>query len=94
MKLVGLTNLRRKSGDARRAATTGLSKDSSVRVLEKQHEDPNMLWISRSQPNTWALCGADYSLNAFRFGPGGHFSQRHIARPVFTAPPPLAFSCR
>ena len=33
MKLVDLTNFRRKSGDARRAATTGFSKDSSVRVL-------------------------------------------------------------
>jgi hypothetical protein len=69
MKLVDLTNFRRKSGGARRAATTGLSKDSSVRVLEKQHEDPNMLWISRSQPNTRGLCGADCSLNAFRWGP-------------------------
>jgi hypothetical protein len=74
MKLVGLTNLRRKSGDARRAATTGLSKDSSVRVLEKQHEDPNMLWISRSQPNTWALCDPGYSLNAFRWIPVVNFS--------------------
>ena len=89
MKLVGLTNLRRKSGDARRAATTtGLSKDSSVRVLEKQHEDPNMLWISRSQPNTWALCGAAYSLNAFRFGPRWSFLAAAHSPPGFHGTPP------
>jgi hypothetical protein len=28
-----------------------------------------MLWISRSQPNTRGLCGADCSLNAFRWAP-------------------------
>jgi hypothetical protein len=28
-----------------------------------------MLWISRSQPNTRGLCGADCSLNVFRWAP-------------------------